>query len=184
MPERKLSLFRRLGLAFSAFWRTLSNREFAAGVRELRRQGPAALLKTLRETERAPALKEASPDAALQLLELLQREGRLVDFIQEDVAGYSDAEIGAAVRVVHEGCRRVLREHFAIEPVRDGQEGSRVTLEAGFDPSAIRLTGNVVGEPPFHGVLAHRGWRVVDVRLPKIAATHDVRVLAPAEVEL
>lgn len=180
MPEQKLSFFRRLGLAFSAFWRTLSNREFAAGVYELRRRGSAALLESMR----APALKEASPDAALQLLELLQREGRFVDFIQEDVAGYSDAEIGAAVRVVHEGCRRVLREHFAIEPVRDGQEGSRVTLEAGFDPSAIRLTGNVVGDPPFRGVLAHRGWRVVDVRLPKIAVTHDVRVLAPAEVEL
>lgn len=184
MPEQKLSFFRRLGLAFSALWRTLSNRAFAAGVYELRRRGPAALLEAFRETERVPALKEASPDAALQLLELLQREGRFVDFIQEDVASYSDAEIGAAVRVVHEGCRRVLREHFAVEPVRDGQEGNHVTLEAGFDPSAIRLTGNVVGEPPFHGVLAHRGWRVVDVRLPKIAATHDVRVLAPAEVEL
>ncbi len=181
MPQQqKLSFFSRIGLAFIAFWRTLFNREFALGVRELRRRG----LIAIRAAEPAPVLKEASPDAALQLLELLQREGRLVDFVQEDVAMYSDAEIGAAVRVVHEGCRRVLREHFAIEPVRDGQEGSRVTLEAGFDPSAIRLTGNVVGEPPFHGVLAHRGWRVVDVRLPKIAATHDVRVLAPAEVEL
>lgn len=177
MQDRKLSFFTRLGLAFSAFWRTLSNRTFAAGVRELRRRGAAA-------PEAAPVLKEASPDAALQLLELLQREGRFIDFMQEDVAGYSDAQIGAAVRVVHEGCRKVLREYFEIAPVREGQEGSRVTLDADFDPSAVRLTGNVVGEPPFRGVLAHRGWRVVEVKLPKIAATHDVRVLAPAEVEL
>lgn len=176
MPEPKLSFFTRLGLAFSAFWRTLSNRDFAAGVRDLRRRGAAA--------DKPPALKETSPDAALQLLELLQREGRFIDFVQEDVAGYTDAQIGAAVRVVHEGCRKVLREYFSIEPIRDGPEGSRVTLEADFDPTAIRLTGNVVGDPPFRGVLVHRGWRAVEVRLPRIAATHDVRVLAPAEVEL
>lgn len=180
MPESKLSFFTRLGLAFSAFWRTLSNRDFAAGVHDLRRRGAAALA----EADKPLALKETSPDAALQLLELLQREGRFIDFVQEDVAGYTDAQIGAAVRVVHEGCRKVLREYFSIEPIRDGQEGSRVTLEADFDPTAIRLTGNVVGEPPFRGVLMHRGWRAVEVKLPRVAATHDVRVLAPAEVEL
>ena len=86
--------------------------------------------------------------------------------------------------MVHEGCAKVLREHFSIVPVRDEAEGSRVTLPAGFDAAAVRLTGNVVGQPPFTGSLSHRGWRVAEVRLPKLAERHDARVLAPAEVEL
>jgi hypothetical protein len=114
----------------------------------------------------------------------LQRDGRLVDFIEEDVAGFSDTQVGAAARVVHEGCRKVLREHFTIEAVRSEPEGSRITLAQGFDASAVRLTGNVVGEPPFSGTLTHRGWRVVKVQLPKLAPGHDASILAPAEVEL
>jgi hypothetical protein len=129
-------------------------------------------------------LKQASPDAALQLLGLLQRDARFIDFIAEDVAGYSDADIGAAARVVHGGCRTVLREHFTIRPVRSEAEGSRVTLPEGFDATAVRLTGNVVGKAPFTGSLSHRGWRVQDVRLPKLAASHDTSVIAAAEVEL
>lgn len=122
--------------------------------------------------------------AALQLLGLMQREARFVDFLQEDVAPYTDAEIGAAARVVHEGCRKVLREHFSIEPVRTEAEGSRVTLPAGFDASAVRLTGNVVGQAPFTGQLAHRGWRATQVRLPQLTDSQAATVLAQAEVEL
>jgi hypothetical protein len=129
-------------------------------------------------------LQTAGPDSALVLLSLLQKEGRFVDFLQEDVSGYSDQEVGAAARVVHEGCQRVLREHLSIEPVRQESEGSSVTLAKGFDPAAVRPTGNVVGEPPFTGSLVHRGWRAVDVRLPKVASSRDVRILAAAEVEL
>ncbi|QMV72430.1 DUF2760 domain-containing protein [Comamonas piscis] len=122
--------------------------------------------------------------AALQLLGLLQREARFVDFIQEDVAPYTDAEIGAASRVVHEGCRKVLREHFALTPVRAEAEGSRITLQAGFDAAAVRLTGNVVGEAPFTGTLGHRGWQVTEVKLPQLTNTAAAKVLAQAEVEL
>lgn len=125
-----------------------------------------------------------SGDAALQLLELLQREARLVDFTQEDVRAYSDAELGAAARVVHSGCCKVLGDHFTISPVRTEDEGSRIRLEAGFDARAVRLTGNVVGQAPFTGTLMHRGWRASDVRLPQLAAGHDANVLAQAEVEL
>jgi len=85
---------------------------------------------------------------------------------------------------VHEGCRKVLREHFTIAPVRAEAEGSRISLDAGFDAGAIRLTGNVVGSAPFKGSVSHRGWRATEVRLPKLAASHDVTVLAQAEVEL
>ena len=129
-------------------------------------------------------MKEATPDAALQLLGLLQRDARLIDFTQEDLSQYSDADIGGVARVLHEGCNKVLREHFTIAPVRPEAEGSRLTLPAGFDARAVRLTGNVVGQAPFSGSLCHRGWRVTDTRLPKLAESHDVRVLAQAEVEL
>lgn len=122
--------------------------------------------------------------AALQLLGLLQREARFVDFIQEDVAPYTDAEIGAAARVVHAGCRKVLGEHFTIAPVRPETEGARITLPAGFDAAAVRLTGHVVGQAPFTGTLGHRGWQVTDVQLPQLTDPQAAKVLAQAEVEL
>mgnify|MGYP002757956745 FL=1 len=78
----------------------------------------------------------------------------------------------------------MLREHFTIEPVRVEAEGSRITLEEGFDAASVRLTGNVVGQAPFKGTLSHRGWRATKVQLPQLAEKHDARVLAPAEVEL
>jgi hypothetical protein len=143
---------------------------------------PAELLKP--ERPEPVVVKEATPDAALQLLGLLQKEARFVDFVQENVGAYSDAEIGAAARVVHEGCRKVLRQHFELEPVRKEPENSRITLPKGFDASSIRPTGNIVGDPPFTGNLIHRGWRAAAVRLPKIAEGHDVRIIAQAEVEL
>ena len=129
-------------------------------------------------------LKEATPDAALQLLGLFQREARLVDFLQEDIAGYGDADIGAAARLVHEGCRKVLREHVTLAPVRAEAEGARVTLPAGFDAAQVRLSGQVVGQPPFTGTLNHRGWKVTALRLPQLAPGHDASIVAQAEVEL
>lgn len=130
------------------------------------------------------ALQEAPPDSALVLLGLLQEQGRFIDFLQEDVTHYSDQDIGAAARVVHEGCQKVLRSHLSIEPVRSEPEGSPISLLKGFDPALVRPTGNVVGEPPFTGSLVHRGWRAVEVRLPQVASSRDVRILAAAEVEL
>jgi hypothetical protein len=129
-------------------------------------------------------LKESTPDAALQLLGLLQREARLIDFVQEDLAGHADADVGAAARLVHEGCRKVLQAHFTLAPVRTEEEGRRLTLPAGFDAAAVRLTGNVVGQAPFTGTLSHRGWRVTEVRLPQLAEHHDAAIVAQAEVEL
>lgn len=178
------SFLRRLGLAFSTFFRVLSDPRFAAELERLRQGGSTASAARPPAAETKPPLQAAAPDAALQLLGLLQREGRFVDFIQEDVAAYADAEIGAAARLVHEGCRKVLREHFTLDPVRAEAEGSRVTLEDGFDAAAIRLTGNVVGKPPFRGSISHRGWRVTATRLPKLATSHDPAIVAPAEVEL
>jgi hypothetical protein len=132
----------------------------------------------------AATLDKAPPDSALLLLGLFQKEGRLVDFLEEDVSQYADEDVGAAARVVHAGCRTVLKEYLTIVPVRNEPEGSSVTLEPGFDAAAVRPTGNVVGEPPFTGNLVHRGWRATQVRLPQVASGRDLRILAAAEVEL
>jgi hypothetical protein len=131
-----------------------------------------------------PAPPEPSPAAAVQLLTLLQREGRLVDFLQEEIDAYSDAQIGAAVRAIHQGCRRALAEHFTLEPVISGQEGSDVTVPEGFDPTAVRLTGNVLGQPPFKGTLRHPGWRTAKVELPAQSPGQDLAIVTPAEVEI
>ena len=129
-------------------------------------------------------LKEATPDAALQLLSLLQKEARFIDFIKEDVTSYSDADIGIAARVVHEGCNKAINEHFTLAAIRNEQEGSKVTIPQGFDAGAVRLTGNITGAAPFTGTLIHKGWQVINIRLPKLTQGHDATILAAAEVEL
>jgi len=132
----------------------------------------------------SPAPPKPTTDAAIQLLALFQREGRLVDFLREDIQPYDDAQIGAAVRDIHQKCRDVLVEHVTLERVLNAQEGEDVTIPKDFDPSAIRLTGNVGGEPPFHGVLRHAGWRASKVKLPPQPAGQDPHIVAPAEVEI
>jgi len=129
-------------------------------------------------------LKEATPDAALQLLGLLQKEARFIDFIKEDIGSYSDADIGVAARVVHEGCNKAINEHFTLATVRSESEGSKVTLPAGFDAGSVRLTGNIVGSAPFTGTLVHKGWQVTELRLPKLTQGYNAKIIAAAEVEL
>lgn len=130
-----------------------------------------------------PMPRDPEESAALRLLGMLQEEGRFVDFLEEDLALYPDEQIGAAARGIHEGCRKALRERLVFEPVLRAQEGDPVTVEPGFDPATIRLTGNVSGAPPFRGVLRHAGWRVLQATLPARRG-HDPHVIAPAEVEI
>lgn len=129
-------------------------------------------------------VKQATPDAALQLLGLLQKEARFVDFVNENLGAFSDAEIGAAARVVHDGCRKVVQEHFVLEPVRTEAESARLTLPKGYDAASVRVSGHIVGEAPFTGTLIHRGWKATGIKLPRIAEGHDVNIIAQAEVEL
>jgi len=129
-------------------------------------------------------LKEYTPDAALQVLGLLQKEARFIDFIKEDITAYSDTDIGAAARVVHEGCNKTINEHFSLAPIRNEQEGSNITVPVGFDAAAIRLTGNIVGAAPFSGTLVHKGWQVTEVRLPKLTQGYNPNIVAAAEIEL
>lgn len=202
------SFLSRIAIAIGSFFAILGNGRLAADVtrlragealaadvapREIRVEVPVEKIVEVRvevpvETivEKTVELRVEVPTdtAALQLLGLLQREARFVDFIQEDVGPYTDAEIGAAARVVHAGCRKVLGEHFTIAPVRPETEGARITLPAGFDAAAVRLTGHVVGQAPFTGTLGHRGWQVTQVQLPQLTDPQAAKVLAQAEVEL
>jgi len=185
MTETTPSFYSRLALAFAVFWRIVTDAAFAASVLQLRRgiaqpsPGP-----TTAAVSKPAALQAPPPNSALQLLGLLQQHGRFIDFVEETVDSFNDAQVGAAARVVHAGCRTALHDHFTIEPIRTEQEGARVTVDTGFDPATIRLTGNVVGEAPFTGNLLHKGWRATLVKLPKLAEGHDVRTLASAEIEL
>jgi hypothetical protein len=185
VAQAQPSFFARLWLAHVAFFRVLFDGLFAGRVLGLT-SGAAAepSPKPAAPPAPAPVLREAPVDSALQLLGLLQREGRLIDFLQEDVSRYSDAEIGAAARVVHDSVAKALLSHVKLERIRAESEGSRVTLPKGFSASEVRLTGNVVGEAPFSGTLNHAGWRAASIELPKLSVGHDVKILAPAEVEL
>lgn len=195
MHSDSLSFFQRLPLALANLLRILFDGQYAARISQLSQATnvpaaaqtatpPAPPAAPVTPPPAAPVHSHAPSDAALQLLALFQREARLIDFTREDLSQYADADIGAAARVVHEGCRKVLNEHFVLEPVRTEAEGSTITVPPGFDAHSIRLTGNVMGQAPFQGSLAHAGWRASSVNLPKLATGIDTKVLAPAEVEL
>jgi hypothetical protein len=126
----------------------------------------------------------ATLDRAVQMLALLQRDGRLVDFLEEDVSSYPDGQLGAAVRSIHRSCRQVLERYIKLEPVLSSEEDHPVTVPAGFDPAAIKLIGSVTGQPPIHGLLRHRGWRVSQVALPSLPQGSGRAIVAPAEVEV
>lgn len=184
METKPVGFFSRLVLALRVL--------FASGIAE------KLVLALTGETAARPLLEDRKEEAATPrhdrqadyttgakyMLALLQREGRFVDFLQEEVSGFTDSEIGAAARVVHSGCQKVLRQYLELEPVRREAEGTSIVLEKGFDPVEIRLTGNVRGEPPFRGTLTHPGWRARETRLPSLSENHNPSIIAPAEVEL
>jgi len=176
------SFWQRLGTGLTCFSRALGSPAFCRQVIPLLNPAPVpAKLPEAKPVELPPERRHAS---GLAVLALLQREGRLIDFLQEDMAAYSDAEIGGAARVVHAGCRKVLADQLTLEPVLKEAEGATIKVPAGFDAQRIRLTGNLAGQPPFSGTLKHHGWLATSVRLPTVTETLDPRVLAPAEVEL
>jgi len=132
-----------------------------------------------------PAMNQAEAEV-VAFFALLQEKGRLVDFLMEELTSYDDAQVGTAARVVHQGCRQVLQEHFKITAVSEAAEGSQVTVPAGYFADEYRIVGKFSGEPPFTGTLIHKGWKTESVKLPRIVQTGDKRlpVIAPAEVEL
>ena len=155
----------RFVLGMKALWKSWAEPDFAGRVESLLVKAPTG------------------PD--LRVLAVLQRDGRLVDFLQEEIDGYTDAQVGAAVRDIHRGCRKAMQAYLTVTPILPGLEESSVTIPPDFDPVSIRLTGNVQGQPPFRGILKHHGWRVEAVHLPSLpGARDDSSVLAPAEVEI
>lgn len=212
MDPAPLPFASRLWFAWACFFRVLFDGAFAGRAFAVREAMPAlpaapppaepkaAKAEEVTKTEPEPApkpiaeplkikAKPAEPEkpnvtSALQLLAAFQREGRLVDFLEQDVASFPDADVGAAARVVHEGCRKALRQHAKIRAVRTEEEGAQVTIAEGYDAHEVKLIGDVQGKPPFVGKLQHRGWKVIEMSVPTPTADHDATVIAPAEVEL
>ncbi|MFL5340439.1 MAG: DUF2760 domain-containing protein [Gemmataceae bacterium] len=162
----------RVGLGLKALGRTLKSPEFAARIEPL---------LNLRPEPPKPVKPSGAP---LRMLAVLQREGRLVDFLMEDITGYPDAQVGFAVREMHKQCQEALKKALDLEPVLPQQQDETVEVAAGFDPSAVRLTGNVTGTPPFKGTVKHQGWRVKQMRVAAPPEGVDEFVLMPAEVEM
>jgi len=158
------------------------------------RAGVRRRLAGVAESPAARAEPAAKEDAAqkglaerrmfLHLFTLLQREGRLMDFLAEDLGQYDDEQIGSAVRAVHAGCLRIVREYLDPRPVLDEEEGGQVLIGEDFDPGAVKLTGKVVGDPPFKGTLRHKGWQVGKLKLPTLSGRQNAKIITPAEVEL
>ncbi len=175
----------RILLAFRCFFNIL----FHGGLSDAP-LGSLGLAK--RSTAAAPRSAAAAPppapaarisDGALQILGILQRDSRLVDFLMEDIASYSDDQVGAAVRELHDQCRESLARYVALQPVIDGVEGTFAKAPSA-DPNLVKFVGNVPATPPSGGVLRHKGWRAARVDLPALTPRQDASVIAPAEIEI
>lgn len=174
----------RISLAFSSFFGLLFSGQLPDSV-------VAALGLSRRGAAKAapPPAPTNSSDGALQLLSLLQRDARLLDFLMEDVAPYSDEQVGAAVRNIHESSRATLQRYLSLQPVIDGVEGAVTQLSSAGalknDPGAIKLLGNVPADGNVRaGILRHKGWRVEKIELPVSPAKANLKILAPAEIEV
>ncbi|NLF18516.1 MAG: DUF2760 domain-containing protein [Lentisphaerae bacterium] len=177
----------RFGMAWRAFWGLLRSPELAARWAAFLSAPAAPAAPAVPTPSAATVVSEpssASADAAVFTLVLLQREGRLVDFLQEPLEGFSDAQVGAAARQIQADCRRVLQKVFGVEPLRQEAEGSEVTIPAGFDARHVRLSGSAHVEPPCTGILRHRGWRATRADLPQRHPGLDPRLICPAEVDV
>jgi hypothetical protein len=181
----------RVTIAFRCFFSILFHGEIPNDIVEKRVKpagpGPQVPVTARPSVFRATEADHGAPetfDRAVQMLALLQRDGRLIDFLAEDISPYPDAQLGTAVRTIHEACRKVLDHYVKMEPILESEENEPVTIQAGFDASAIKLLGNVTGAPPIRGVLRHRGWRAKQVNLPSLPQASGRLVIAPAEVEI
>jgi hypothetical protein len=180
----------RIVLAFRAFFNLLFSGELSAEILialNLSRRSAtaggkgAAPAKAAAPAPTAPAVRTS--DGALQILAILQRDSRLIDFLMEDVSAYADDQIGAAVRELHDQCRDAIARYVTLAPVIDGVEGTYAKAPAQ-DPNLVKFVGNVPAQPPAGGTLRHKGWRASKVDLPNLAAKQDATIIAPAEIEI
>lgn len=161
--------FKNFNLACKAFFKTFKEPE---------------KVQLLIENRETPKLAEAADPSHLRILYYLQQSGRLIDFLKEDIAAFNDAQIGAAVRKIHQDCAQTIEELVTIRPLRDENEGATVQIHKGYDPAEIKIVGNIKGEPPFTGTLIHRGWKAHKLSLPKKSGNVGMEVICPAEVEV
>ncbi|MDI9385225.1 MAG: DUF2760 domain-containing protein [Verrucomicrobiota bacterium] len=146
-------------------------------------RAPAQDIGALPAQVSSPSPGEFRRQGAAQALLLLQRGGRLIDFLHEELDSYSDQQIGAAVREIHRNCRKVIEEHFPMSPILEGQEGTEIVPPSDLSAAAVRWAGLTAGPPPSRGVLQHHGWRLNEVRIPDLSETADPMIIAPAQVE-
>lgn len=180
----------RISLAFRCFFNLLFGGELSAGTLEAlkltKRGAPAAASKATAapssKTAAAPPVVKIS-DGALQFLGILQRDSRLVDFLMEDITAYSDDQVGAAVRELHNQCRDSIARYLTLQPVIDGVEGTFAKAPSN-DPNLVKFVGNVPAQTPSGGTLRHKGWRAAKVDLPALPAKQDPTIIAPAEIEI
>jgi hypothetical protein len=147
----------------------------------LSRRSAGAPSKAAAPVPAAPTVRTS--DGALQILAILQRDSRLIDFLMEDVSSYSDDQIGAAVRELHDQSRDAIARYVTLAPVIDGVEGTYAKAP-GPDPNLVKFVGNVPAQTPAGGTLRHKGWRASRVDLPNLPAKQDATIIAPAEIEI
>lgn len=170
----------RIVLAFRSFFSILFSGQLPADI--AREFGYTPTKAQTVAPKAAPQLRPQ--DGAVQILGILQRDARLVDFLMEDISAYSDEQVGAAVRSLQSQSRDTLKRYLSLTPVIDGVEGSFTKLESS-DPASVKLLGNVPanGKAP-GGLLRHKGWRAEKVDLPAIAPGASAAIIAPAEIEV
>lgn len=183
----------RILLAFKVFFAVLFNGDTAArvtralpGAAAVPDPEPVRPVPAPKVEERPrPEPKRPTQSEAITLLATLQREARLVDFMKEDLTSYTDDQVGAAVRAIHQDASKVLDRLFGIQPVITDEEGARVEVPSGFEAARYRLTGKVTGSAPFHGTLRHHGWEATKCELPQYTGTEaGGKTIAAAEVEI
>ena len=174
------------GEAFRAFWRVLTGKEYSYTPalldtdEEIEEQSGQTL--KISKTGETKSLKDAFNDGAVYTLVLLQREGRLIDFLKEDIDGFTDEQVGAAVRQIHRGARKVIDNNFEVLPIFEKSEGNEVIVDADYDHSKVTIIGELPEVAPYRGLLQHKGWIAMKVELPERVGKVNSRVVYPAEV--
>ncbi|MGH9631601.1 MAG: DUF2760 domain-containing protein [Bryobacteraceae bacterium] len=171
----------RISLAFRSFFAILFKDLLPEDVAKAFGYVKEAAVKP--STPPKPALEVRTTDGAVQMLSILQRDSRLIDFLMEDITSYPDEQVGAAVRNLHQQCREAMSRYITLRPVIDGVEGTTTRIESR-DPAAVKLLGNVPADgKASQGVLRHKGWKIEKVDLPKVQPGQN-NILAPAEIEI
>ena len=122
----------------------------------------------------------------LDFIELLQRNGRFMDFVMGDITSIDDQTVGAASRVVHQGLSSLVKEFMSVESIRNEAEGESV--QVGSDEALFNY--NFIGGDdlslPKEGRLVHKGWRISKLNLPKRTEDRSAqdKVVQRAEVEI